>query len=124
MDFFPTLRHLGQTGVVINVYLLDGALFRSLARKFKAKHLVYYKFGPDLGIDARRLKCSDWTVCILCPSHVMGNGLLLGLNIVSRNDIVKATHVANASLRSTYTAFFKQVPDVVFKCSTFVVARA
>jgi hypothetical protein len=115
LDFFPTLRHLGCTGVTINVYLLDGGLFSSLDRKFKARHLLYYKGGMVSGLDADRLQLSDWTVCILCPSHVMSNGLKWGLYTVSSNEIVKASHVATAACISASYGIHKQVEGFVFK---------
>jgi hypothetical protein len=113
--FFPTLRHIGCTGVTINVYLLDGALFSALDRKFKAKHLLYYKSGLALGSDARRLQLSDWTVCMLCPSHVMSNGLKWGLYTVSTQEIVKNAHIATSACIRASSGIHKQVGDFVVK---------
>ena len=102
-------------GVTINVYLMDGALFSALDRKFKAKHLLYYKSGLALGSDARRLQLSDWTVCMLCPSHVMSNGLKWGLYTVSTQEIVKNAHIATSACIGASSGIHKQVGDFVVK---------
>ena len=123
-DFFPSLRFSGQTGVVINLYLLDGGLYDSLERKFKGKHLLYYRCGLDLGDRALLLELSDWTLCILCPSHIMSNGLKWGISIVSDKEIIKAAHIATASCIAGSSAIHRLVDKFVFSHLHFTERRS
>ena len=88
-ESFTSLRFSGQTGVAINLYLLDGGLFDSLERKFTAKHLLYYRCGSNLGDQAFTLEMSDWTFGMLGPSHCCSNGLKWSVSIFSDKEIIK-----------------------------------
>ena len=123
-DFFPSLRHAGQTGVCINLYLADGGLFDSLERKFRARHLLYYRCGLDLGQDAFAKELSDWTLCLLCPSHIMSNALKWGVDNVYDADILKATTIATMACISGSSAIHKNVDKFVFQHLQFTDTRS
>ena len=79
-EFSGTLRQQGQLGITISVYLADGALFRSLERRFQAMHLLYYRSGlaSEDELIAFRLEISGWTICLKCSSHSCSNALKWG----------------------------------------------
>ena len=115
-EFSGTLRQQGQLGITINVYLADGALFRSLERKIQARHLLYYRSGlaSEDELIVFRLEISDWTICLKCSSHSCSDALKWGLKRLAGKDIIDASHISTASLVSTSTALHLHVEAFVF----------
>jgi hypothetical protein len=125
-EFIGTLRQQGQTGITINVYLADGALFTSLNRKFQARHFLYYRSGlaSEDELRAFRLEISDWTICLKCSSHSCSNALKWGLKRLAGKEIIDATHISTASLVNAATALHLHVEAFVFRHVSFVGERS
>ena len=67
--FARTLREMGHTGVCGNVYIMDGALYTSLARKLLARHRLQAQLAAGSDDDRALLDIQEFTICIKCLSH-------------------------------------------------------
>ena len=114
-QWLPTLRQLGHKGITLSVYLADGALFTALERKYRARHLLHYRSGQDLGDNAWYLENADWVFCIKCKSHGCSNGCHWGLKTIGDNFVVDNCHITTASLVNGSTAIHQRVLPFVFR---------
>jgi hypothetical protein len=123
--FMRTLRELGHTGLCANVYLVDGALFQSLARKFKAHHALYYELLECDADEKTLLEMQEFTFCFKCVSHGCSNGTKWGLKIVAtESSIVEDAHIATASCMNCSTKFHSHIGIFLRQYLRFVARRS
>jgi len=104
-QFQSTLRASQHEGIAMTVYLMDGCLFSSTWRKWRALHDLWYSdhggADPDL---AWLLQQSEWVFGIKCMLHGGHNSVHWGLLHWCAKEVSDAAHIATASLNNTSSA--------------------
>ena len=114
-EFLPMGRCMGHEDVCITVYCLDGHLFTSCMKKFKARHQLYYEMLEAAGSDfADLLKATDWAVGINCVMHACSNAVNWGLAPFNTGDLNDDAHLIIAGLRNSSFWFTKT--KLIFSC--------
>ena len=116
-EFMDSPRILGALGIIVGVYVFDGALFSSLARHFTARTELFY--GPcDEDADdeeQNELRATDWALPIKCVGHGCSNAVAWGLKRVLPDDGDENIHVTIESLRNGRTAIHSKIYDHLAK---------
>ena len=84
----PRVR--GHTGIAMNVYLFDGALFHSTIPKLKALHRLWYIQNIGEIADAselEELQNKEITCGMACKIHAGHNALKWGISVISSDEI-------------------------------------
>lgn len=82
-------RARGHTGIVLNGYIMDGALFYSTICKLKALHRLWYR--QDIGSIGdesmlEELQDKEWAFGMTCNIHGAHNGVKWGISAVSSDE--------------------------------------
>ena len=104
-QFQSTLRASQHEGIAMTVYLMDGCLFSSTWRKWRALHDLWYSDhgGADAEL-AWLLQQSEWVFGIKCMLHGGHNSVHWGLLHWCAKEVSDAAHIATASLNNTSSA--------------------
>jgi hypothetical protein len=107
VNFFPSLRMLGHTGIIVAHGCFDRALQASLARKMQQRQNLYYLAvggpAPRTGDIALQELC-DWHLSTGCAAHDSHNALKYGMGWLGYDslDVLKRLFIVIASLRNGY----------------------
>ena len=112
-DCFPMLQHLGHKGIAISHFCFDRALFSSLERVMRQRHMLYHDIAiagaSNEGQEALG-EMTDWVVSTACSNHDAQNALKWGLAwLQSGDDTTKKLHIAIESLRNAYDLLQKYI---------------
>ena len=116
---------VGAHGSVRQCLSVDGALFQSLARKFKAHHALYYELLECDAEEKTFLEMQEFTFCFKCVSHGCSNGTKWGLKIVAtESSIVEDAHIATASCMNCSTKLHSHIDTFLRQYLRFVATRS
>lgn len=123
-ECFPMLQTLGHKGISISHYCFDRALFSSLDRTMRQRHLLFHEVssqGED-SMGGRILgELTDWVVSTPCANHDAQNGLKWGLAWMEcGEETIKKLHIAVESLRNSYNLLVKYLPKFLMSTLTIV----
>lgn len=105
MDFFPTARQAGHTGLCVSHYCWDRAVYGAMARHFRELHALVAKQMANNRpqAEARMLELLDWTFSSGCCNHDAHNGFKWGVAPhIASPDMLKDLWVICESLRGGY----------------------
>lgn len=123
--FMRTLREMGHRGLCANVYVVDGALYQSLARKFIARHRLQAMLLEASDDERALLQAQEFTLAIKCVSHGCNNGTKWGMKIVAPDrSIIDDAHICTKSLSNCSTAFHCHIDLFITRFLTFVPERS
>jgi hypothetical protein len=111
-EFASTLRAQGHSGIVVNHYAFDRAVYEPLFQKLVARHEGYYDdaeaWSHDIPIELGRLL--DWTVGTACSLHDCHNALKWSTKAFVDDAGVKDLHVVCESLRNSLSLLTARLP--------------
>ena len=110
-------RDLGHSGLVIVVFLQDGALHDSSMPKLRAQAELRYfaDDGDDQATQDSKFMASllEWTIGIQCKAHACSNAVKWGITSEVSADLTEHAHIVVESLRNSST-------PLVFHMTQFV----
>ena len=107
VDFFPMIRTLGHTGIVVQHGCFDRLHQSSMSKMMQQRTELYYEVvggkGPREGPIALQ-ELLDWVVSTGCVAHDIHNALKWGLEIVVDDvkDVLDRLYITVESLRNAY----------------------
>ena len=121
---FPMLKKLGHQGISVSHYCFDRALFSSLDRLMRQRHVLYHKVaaagGASTGLDALS-DLTDWVVSTGCANHDAQNALKWGLaSLDCGEEVTKKLHIVIESLRNGYDLLQKALPGFLTQSLSLV----
>ena len=118
-ECFPMLKTMGHMGISISHYCFDRALYSSLGRILRQRHMLYHEMaisGSSNEGEAILSQMTDWVVTTACANHDCQNALKWGLAwLQTSEDLTKKLHIAIASLRNGYDLLLKHLLNFVLE---------
>ena len=122
--FTKTLREMGHRGLCANVYIMDGAMYSALARKFAARHRLQAGLLDVEEHERAVLEIQEFTLSIKCVSHGCNNGTKWGLKAAGVADACDDAHICTKSCRNSSTAFHSHIDLFLIQYLEYVPERS
>lgn len=115
-EYMAIPRNLGCEGIVISVYVLDGALFDTCKRFFGARHAMAYseEFAEQDGVHNDIIeKMTDWNFSVKCKAHMMQKSIEWALKGCGSEEVHTNAHIVIKSLRNTAADMHRSVDELI-----------